>query len=134
MKEQLLMKFKLPLINDLSMLNEIIKMGYKKTRQEFSVSFNGSIGNLSTLEISYEGSQTENNRIIIDHLRNRDGSLKSVMVNIFYSQNGIRLSTGIDEPKIIHQNRSGNRKKILLLKIMNRKFRNGFMPAKNCTQ
>ena len=104
MKEQLLLKFKLPMIQDLSMVDAIVSMGYRKTGNKFTVAFNGSKGYLSNIEISCEGYQKEENRIFVESLRNKNGSLKSIMVNLFYSdKNGIRLSTGDDEPKIIEK-------------------------------
>jgi len=104
MKEKLLLKFKLPMIQDLSMVDSIVTMGYRKTGNKFTVAFNGSKGYLSNIEISCEGYQKEDNRIFVENLRNKNRSLKSVMVNLFYSdKNGIRLSTGDDEPKIIEK-------------------------------
>lgn len=104
MKEQLLLKFKLPMIQDLSMVDTIVSMGYRKTGNKFTVAFNGSKGYLSNIEISCEGHQKEDNRIFVERLRNKNGSLKSIMVNLFYSdKNGIRLSTGDDEPRIIEK-------------------------------
>jgi hypothetical protein len=102
MKEKLLLKFKLPMIQDLSMVDTIVSMGYEKTGNKFTVAFNGSKGYLSNIEISCEGYQKAENRIFVESLRNKNGSLKSIMVNLFYSdKNGIRLSTGNDEPKVI---------------------------------
>lgn len=104
MKEQLLLKFKLPMICDLSLINAIVSLGYRKTENKFRVSFNGSKGYLDNIEISCEGYQKEENRISLYKLRNKNGSLKSVMVNLFYSdKNGIRLSTGNDKPKAIEK-------------------------------
>ena len=104
MKEQLLLKFKLPMIQNLSFVDIIVSMGYRKTGNKFSVVFNGSKGYLSNIEISCEGCQKEENRIFVESLRNKDRSLKSIMVNVFYSdKNGIRLSTGNDEPKVIEK-------------------------------
>ena len=104
MKEQLLLKFKLPMIQDLSLVNSIVSIGYRKTGNKFTVAFNGSKGYLSNIEISCEGYQKEENRIFVESLQNKDGSLKSIMVNLFYSdKNGVRLSTGNDEPKVIEK-------------------------------
>ncbi len=104
MKEQLLMRFKLPMIISLSLIDSIVTMGYRKTGNKFSISFNGSKGYLSNIEISCEGYQHEENRIFVENLRTKTGSLPAIMVNIFYSErNGIRLSTGNDEPKYITQ-------------------------------
>lgn len=104
MKEQLLLKFKLPMIQDLSMVDRIVSMGYRKTGNKFTVAFNGSKGYLSNIEISCEGYQKEDNRIFVESLRNKDGGLLNIMVNLFYSgKNGIRLSTGNDDPKVFQK-------------------------------
>jgi hypothetical protein len=104
MKEQLLMRFKLPSIESLSMIEAIVSMSYRKTGNKFSVIFNGSKGYLDNIEIACEGNQTEENRLFVENLRNKDGRLKSIMVNLFYSdKNGIRVSTGEDEPKTIEE-------------------------------
>jgi hypothetical protein len=101
-REQLLLRFKLPLIQNLEIINSIVVLGYRKTYNKFSVSFNGSKGYLSNIEITCEGFQKEENRIFVEKLRNKDGSLKNIMVNLFYSyENGVRLSTGDDEPQVI---------------------------------
>lgn len=102
MKEKLLLKFKLPQIENISLVECLCVMGYRETGNKFSISFNGSKGYLSNFEISCEGYQKAENRIFIENLRNKNRTFKSVMVNVFYSeQNGIRLSTGIDEPQTI---------------------------------
>lgn len=101
MTEKLIMKFILPRIQDLRMVDAIVTLGYRKTGNKFSVAFNGSKGYLSNIEISCEGYQKEENRIFIENLRNKNGTLKSKMVNVFFSdENGIRLSIGKDIPKV----------------------------------
>ena len=100
--EKLIMKFKLPNLNDLSFVDAIVTLGFEKTFNKFRVSFNGSKGYLCNIEISCEGSQVAENRIFLYKYRNKDNSLKSVMVNVFFSEkNGIRLSTGKDKPQKI---------------------------------
>lgn len=102
MTEELLLKFKLPMIYNLSFVEAIVSMCYRKTGNKFTVAFNGSKGYLSNIEIFCEGYQKEENRILVERLRNKNGSLKSVMVNVFYSsKNGIRISIGKDEAKIL---------------------------------
>ena len=113
MTEQLIMKIGLPSFKDLSLVDAIVSLGYARTGNKFTVAFNGSKGYLSNIEISCEGHQKEENRIFIENLRNKNGSLKSILVNIFYSdENGIRISTGNDQPKVIRgkveANSSGN--------------------------
>lgn len=104
MKEELLMRFKLPMIERLSLVSAIVALGYRKTGNKFSVRFNGSKGYLSNIEISCEGCQKEDNRIFVDSLRNKNGSLQSKMINVFYSeQNGIRISLGQDDPRVIRR-------------------------------
>jgi len=100
-QEQLLLRFKLPNITDLSFLDEFVSHCYNKTGNKFSVSFHGSKGYLSNISISCEGFQEQENRIFVENLRNRDYSLKNVMVNIFHSDlKGIRISQNNDNPKI----------------------------------
>lgn len=100
--EKLVLKFKLPHIENISLVECLCAVGYRETGNKFSVAFNGSKGYLDNIEISCEGYQKADNRLTLYHLRNKNRSLKSVMVNIFYSdENGIRLSTGNDEPQII---------------------------------
>ena len=100
MKEQIIVRFKLPMINDLSLVNAIVTMGYRKTGNKFTVAFNGSKGYLSNIEIICEGKQEAENRILVESLRNKNRSLKSILVNIFHSdENGVRVSLSKDEPK-----------------------------------
>ena len=102
MKEKLLLKFKLPSIENLTTIEAICVLGYRETGEKFQVIFNGSKGYLDSFEISCEGNQEAENRICFGDLRNKDRSLKSILVNIFYSEEfGIRLSTGADEPRSI---------------------------------
>lgn len=104
MKEILILKFPLPLIQDLAIVNMIVTIGYRETGNKFTVAFNGSKGYLSNIEISCEGHQKEDNRIMVENLTNKNGSLKKVLVYIFYSEkNGIRISTGNEKPKKTNQ-------------------------------
>lgn len=93
MEEKLIIKFKLPMINNLSLVNVIVSHGYRVTGNKFSVDFNGSKGYLSHVEISCEGFQKERNNIIwIEELRTKNGALRSKMVKIYHSnENGIRV-------------------------------------------
>ena len=101
-REKEILRFKLPQITNKSVIEFLCVYGYRKTGNKFSISFNGSKGYLSNFEISCEGCQKADNRIFIENLYNKNGTLKSIFVNVFYSdENGIRLSTGNDEPKII---------------------------------
>lgn len=101
-REKLILRFKLPQITSKSLIEILCVHGYRETGNKFSISFNGSKGYLSNFEISCEGYQKANNRIFIENLYNKDRTLKSIGVNVFYSEeNGIRLSTGNDEPQII---------------------------------
>ncbi len=92
--EQLIIKFKLPLLNNLSLVSVICAHGYRVTGNKFSVDFNGSKGYLSHVQISCEGFQKERNNIIwIEDLKNKQGKLRSRNVEIFHStENGIRVS------------------------------------------
>jgi hypothetical protein len=94
MTEILIINFKLPLLNNLSLVSVICSHGYRVTGNKFSVDFNGSKGYLSHVVISCEGFQTERNNIIwIENLRTKSGKLRSKNVEVFYSkENGIRIS------------------------------------------
>jgi hypothetical protein len=94
MKEKLLMKFKLPMLQNMSTIQAIVTMGYKETGNKFSVAYNGSKGYLSNIEISCEGKQNHRleNRIFIERYRNKDNSVMSKMVSIYHSEeNGLRI-------------------------------------------
>lgn len=92
--EQLIFKFKLPMIQKLSLIEAIVLVGYRKTGNKFFVNFNGSKGYLSNIEISCEGRQKERNNVIwVEGLRTKEGLLKSKMVEVFHSEeNGVRIS------------------------------------------
>ena len=103
-REKLILRFKLPQITSKSFIEILCLHGYRETGNKFSISFNGSKGYLSNFEISCEGYQKADNRIFIEDLYNKDRTLKSIGVNIFYSDEyGIRLSTGHDEPRILSE-------------------------------
>lgn len=103
-REKVILSFKLPQITSKSLIEILCVHGYRETGNKFSISFNGSKGYLSNFEISCEGYQKADNRIFVENLYNKDRSLKSIMVNVFYSDEfGIRLSTGIDEPKVLSE-------------------------------
>jgi len=93
MNEQLLLKFKLPMLNNLQMIEDICYTGYMKTGRKFSVIFNGSKGYLSNIEITCEGFQTVGDNVIcIENQRTKKGGLKSKMVSIYHSnENGVRI-------------------------------------------
>lgn len=99
MSEQLLMKFKLPMIEDLEVVRAIVSLGYRRTENKFSVSFNGSKGYLSNIEITCEGWQKERNNIIwVDRLRTKRGTLMSKMVSIYHSEDsGVRIEVNGNE-------------------------------------
>lgn len=99
MKEKLLLQFTLGDLQSLSFIDTICNVCYTKTECKFQISFNGSKGYLSNIEISCEGYQKANNRLFVERLR---GKGENELVNIFWSrQNGVRLSTGADEPQKI---------------------------------
>ena len=97
------MSFKLPMIGDISLINDIVKIGYQRTGNKFSISFNGSKNHLCNIEITCEGHQQEqNNKISMQEFTSKDGSIKPSIVNIYHSKsNGIRLSTSICSAKQI---------------------------------
>ncbi len=92
--EKLIAKFKLPMIENLSLVSLLISLGYRKTGNKFQVEFNGSKGYLSNIQIHCEGIQRQRNNIIwIEKLRTKKGALRSKMVEIYHSEeNGVRVS------------------------------------------
>ena len=93
MKEQLIVKFKLPMLENLPTISAIVNIGYEKTGNKFSVAFNGSKGYLSNIEISCEGVQPERNNVIwVENLRNQKGGFIVKMVLIYHSpKTGVRI-------------------------------------------
>lgn len=118
MKEIEIIKFKAPWLKDLQIIDIICMRGYNLTGCKFWVTFVGSKGYLSMMEVDCEGPQSRNNRIDIYKLRNKDGSFKkTVMVNIYHSeQNGVRVSTGKDEPRVIEKE---EKKKLIEVNVSN---------------
>lgn len=91
--EKLIIQFKLPAIQSLSIIEAITVLGFAATGNKFSVDFNGSKGYLSNIEILCEGHQTKRNNVIwIEKLRTRRGKLMSKKVKVFHGeQNGVRV-------------------------------------------
>lgn len=94
--EQVILKFKLPMINDLRIINSIVVRGYNMTYNKFDVIFSGSKGYLDHIRIECEGRQNPEFNTIIDiadpELRTKAGKLRSIPVTIFHSrENGIRI-------------------------------------------
>jgi len=83
--------FPLPEIFSLETINGIVATGYRRTGCKFWITFQGSKGYLSNIQIDCEGTQKErNNRIWVENLRNEDRSLMSKVVSIYHSdQHGI---------------------------------------------
>ena len=94
-KEKLITRFPLPYIADFAFQQIILKMGYAKTGLKFHMTFNGSKGYLSNITIGCELNQNPelNQRIMIESLENKDGSLmKRKTVEIYHSpENGVRV-------------------------------------------
>jgi len=95
-QEQLICKFKLPMISNLEMVNVIVSLGYRKTFQKFEVTFWGSKGYLNHISISCEGRQKPGENIIeLFGLLTTRNQLKKKMVHIFHSAaNGVRIEIG----------------------------------------
>jgi hypothetical protein len=103
-REKVILRFTLPRVTSKSLIEILCVRGYRETGNKFSISFNGSKGYLSNFEISCEGRQKAENRIFVENLLNKDGTLKSIMINVFHSdENGVRLSTGNDGPQILEE-------------------------------
>lgn len=94
MPEQLLIKFKLPQLQNLDTVHAIVITGFEKTGNKFSVNFNGSKGYLSHVEITCEGIQKERNNLIwIEELQRENGSLQIKDIEIFHCPKlGVRVS------------------------------------------
>ncbi len=94
--EQLILKFKLPLLMKLEIIDFIVINGYKKTNEKWSVEFSGSAGYLDHIEIGCCGIQKERNNIIwVSNLRNKNGTLKKKMCSIYHSDEaGVRILIG----------------------------------------
>lgn len=102
MKETLIIKTELSNLFDPIIIRMICSEGYLKTGCKFSIVFNGSKGYLSNLQVICEGVQKEENRIF--DFFNKNMSVKKKVVNIYHSHaNGIRLSLGNDEPRLINE-------------------------------
>jgi hypothetical protein len=99
--EQLICKFKLPMIEKLSIVNAIVVLGYNATGNKFSVNFNGSKGYLSNIEISAEGHQKKRNNVIwVESLKTKKGHLLAKEVKIFFSDdNGVRVEVQGEKPE-----------------------------------
>ena len=103
-KEKVILRFILPRVTSKSLIEVLCVRGYRETGNKFSISFNGSKGYLSNFEISCEGYQKAENRIFVENLYNKDRTLKSIMINVFHSEeNGVRLSTGNDGPRVLEE-------------------------------
>lgn len=94
MKEQLLMKYELPMIESLQIVSSIITVGYERTGNKFGVNFNGSKGYLSNIEIWCEGTQKLRNNVIwIEKLIDQNGKILNKTLEIYHSEeNGVRVS------------------------------------------
>jgi len=101
--EQIIIRFNLNTLQATSAFHfaEMIAMvGYRKTHNKWFVYFHGSKGYLTNVEISCEGEQSANNRINLDTLHTKAGKLKSIMVNIYHSEeNGVRITLGNETAK-----------------------------------
>ena len=91
--ERIILQFKLPMIDNLSIIHQIVTVGYSKTGNKFSVNFNGSKGYLSHIEIIAEGVQKKRNNILwVERMHNSDGSLMDKTIKIFFSSEmGVRI-------------------------------------------
>lgn len=101
-KETIILKTKLANLFSPAVISHLVSTGYVKTSCKFWIEFMGSKGYLSHLVIGCEGPQIADNRLY--NLFNKNGSVKKITVNVFYSEiNGIRLSTGNDEARVVQQ-------------------------------
>lgn len=83
-------------------IQHLLRDGYRKTENKFSLTFNGSKGYLDNIEISCEGYQTANNRISCVDIFNKNGGVKKKVINVFFSEaNGVRLSLGADKARVV---------------------------------
>ena len=89
-----ILSFNLRDITDIQTINFIVSIGYKETGSKFSVNFCGSKGYLNHFEISSENCHMHGaNRICIPSYTNKNGSLKSKIINIYFSKkDGVLLT------------------------------------------
>lgn len=101
-KETLILSTKLCYLFDPQIIQHLCRNGFRKTGNKFTLQFHGSKGYLSHLSIYCEGHQTENNSLF--DIFNKDGTVKKKVINVYHSEtNGVRVSLGSDEARIIEQ-------------------------------
>lgn len=106
MKDEILViRFKLPEITDLTTIDFICTVGYRRTSKKFSVLFSGSKGYLSHIEINCEGNQEfGQNRMFLDRMRNKNGTLKNILIEVYFSlESGVRVSNRIIKEQKIYE-------------------------------
>lgn len=76
----------------------LLREGFKKTGNKFSIHINGSKGYLHNIEIDAEGTQVENNRISCNDIFKKGFYVKKKTLNVFHSESkGVRLCFGKNE-------------------------------------
>ena len=99
MKEQQLLNFNLPMIQNISFIEEIIDLCHKKTGKDFSIVFKGSDGIIKSIRLVCQGNQKSNNTICFSNLKNSAGIIQNKIIKIFYcNHSGIRIGYGRDKP------------------------------------
>lgn len=89
--EKQVFQFALPLLS-MEIINKILCDGYMETGNKFSVMFGGSKGYMSYIEILCEGQECNENRIWVERLLNKNGTLSNKDVHILHSyEKGVRV-------------------------------------------
>jgi hypothetical protein len=87
-----------------AIIHQLVRDGYQKTGNKFSIHFHGSKGYLDHISITCEGFQSEDNRIDSNKIFNAGGSIKREIVNVYHSEaNGVRVSLGKDKARVVKQ-------------------------------
>ena len=86
-------KFQLDFLDSVHMISALVSIAYRKTGNKFFVSWCGSKGYLSHLEISAEGVQAEDtNRVWAHELFTKKGSFrKRILIVSYCHESGVHL-------------------------------------------
>ncbi len=85
--------FNLKYLQRLDFIEVLIFIGHQETGNKFSITWHGSAGYISSIEISCEGNQPEATNIIpIEKFINKNRTYKSKMATLYHSvENGIEI-------------------------------------------
>jgi hypothetical protein len=101
MEEILIYQIELKALFNPYVILGIVSQGYRKTGNKFSINFNGSKGYFHNITFECEGFQNEKNRLSCDEVFTKKYGIRKKLLNVFWSEeNGIRVSTGKDKPRV----------------------------------